>query len=333
MEIIRVSLQYFVFNEFISASLLVHNKWLIITMILVLFTAFYLKDIIVGYREKFYLRFQEELQEFVVNYIAFDIKSKEKKQVLKQIKSIAKYDFNRKVLLEVILRLHTNLSGVYCDRLEKLYVDIGLEVYAIKKLKNKQCRKKMEGLRELVQLGITKNVLKELVSYLDHENRFFRVEIQLAMVKLFGNNGLSFLDDYKDSLHEWQQLEIIEALSKLEDVELTHIRIWLTSENISVVKFALKLVDVYSLVVYEQSLIALLYHEEVEIRIISLKLIEKLKITAAISTLRSRFKNNDYQEENIQILNTLHSLGTTYFSDDLISLKGTDRSRIIKISS
>jgi hypothetical protein len=71
------------------------------------------------------------------------------------------------------------------------------------------------------------------------------MEAQIAIVKMTGFEGLKFLNEVTYPVSEWQQLRLIEELVNHTPSELDNISQWLKSENLTVVNFALRLIEIY----------------------------------------------------------------------------------------
>jgi hypothetical protein len=79
----------------------------------------------------------------------------------------------------------------------------------------------------------------------NHKYLIVRREVQIALVRLQGLEGLSFLDTLLYSLSNSHQLNLFETLTKFSTSEKPLLTKYLDSANNSVICFALKLVGFF----------------------------------------------------------------------------------------
>jgi hypothetical protein len=99
----------------------------------------------------------------------------------------------------------------------------------------------------LQEIGLMdlKNLLTKIYRYSNHKNELVRGEAQVAIIKLFGFEGLRFLDVISYQLTSWQQIKLLSELSLLPAENFNGIEKWMQSTNASVVLFSLKLAGTY----------------------------------------------------------------------------------------
>ncbi len=158
--------------------------------------------------------------------------------------SLLKKPFNRQVMTDEIINMRKNLSGSASENLQKLYEQIGLKKDALQKLQYSYWYTKAKGIQELSWMN-QKDCLLKIYKLTNHKNELVRMEAQSAVVNFSGFQGLRFLDIISYPLLPWQQLKLLDQLSKTPAESFTGIEKWLGSGNVSVVLFALRLVTIY----------------------------------------------------------------------------------------
>jgi hypothetical protein len=116
--------------------------------------------------------------------------------------------FFRQCLLETIIKLHKSYTGEFAKKLEQCYFDSSLIDETYKKLKHGKWPVKCEAVRELAEMNIVSSY-SLITQYVGAKNLTLRQEVIIAIIKLIGLKGLSFLNDYKELLTDWIQLNLI----------------------------------------------------------------------------------------------------------------------------
>ncbi len=150
----------------------------------------------------------------------------------------------RKLLTRQLLIARKNILGLSSLPLKHLYLQLGLEQYALKQLKSPHWHRKAMALQEIGLMDL-KNLLTKIYRYSNHKNELVRAEAQVAIIKLYGFEGLRFLDVISYQLTAWQQIKLLNELSLLPAKNFSGIDKWLQSTNSSVVMFSLKLAGNY----------------------------------------------------------------------------------------
>lgn len=158
--------------------------------------------------------------------------------------SLLKKPFNRQVMMDEIINMKKNLSGTAADNLQKLYGQLGLKKDSLRKLEYSYWHIKAKGIQELSWMD-QQDCLLKIYKLTNHKNELVRMEAQSAIINFSGFEGLRFLDIVSYPLLPWQQLKLLDQLSKISAESFTGIENWLGSDNDSVVMFALRLVRIY----------------------------------------------------------------------------------------
>jgi hypothetical protein len=150
----------------------------------------------------------------------------------------------RRFLTEELLKAKKNLSGSAADNIRHLYLQLNLDRYALAGLKNRRWYIKAQSIQELSVIGLKEHLVK-LYRLTNNVNDLVRMEAQIAVVNFYGFEGLRFLDVVSYPITEWQQIKLLQELSKISPDNFNGIEKWLKSANKTVVIFALKLVQNY----------------------------------------------------------------------------------------
>ena len=104
-------------------------------------------------------------------------------------------------------------SGTTMDNIHWLFQKTDLKKELLAHLKDKRWFVKAKAIQQLAYLQ-QKDQLPNIFRLANHNNDFVRMEAQIATVKLIGFNGLRFLNVIGYSVSEWQQLRLIQELSR-----------------------------------------------------------------------------------------------------------------------
>ncbi len=172
----------------------------------------------------------------------------------------------RTILTNELISAKENMIGSSGDNLNLLYTQLGLEAFALKKIRSKSWHKIANGLKEIGIMDM-KKYRGDVVPFLNYRRALIRIEAQNTMLKFNGFQGLRFLDTATYPISEWHQLKLLEELAQLPPDDFTGIDKWLNSSNDSVVIFALKLVRNYHLFQFHQLLTQLFLHKNEDIKL------------------------------------------------------------------
>ncbi len=156
---------------------------------------------------------------------------------------IIKLRFNRKILLEEIIKLHSQFIGVYGYKLEKLFFEIGLDAYSLDKVRSKFWYIKARGFREVAEMCIN-SALPEVENNLDSKNIILKVESRIAWTKLNPQFPVKYLENETVSLTEWGKMHVFGFLIK-QIVDIDPYLKLLDHKNPSIIIFGLQTVGLF----------------------------------------------------------------------------------------
>lgn len=228
--------------------------------------------------------------------------------VAERIKKLLLNKYFRELLTNAILSAKESISGSSGTYLKSLYLQLGLDKYAVKLIRSKSWYKIASGIKEAGLMDL--HDLAPLVSrFVDYKKALVRIEAQNTMIKFDGFKGLDFLDIASYPITEWQQIKLLEQISNLPPDSAVKISGWLKSENESVIIFALKLARTFYQFDLHDQIAECLAHPNPNVRreaISSLKEIESENTASILSGM--------YAGENLKnklcILEALKKVGT-----------------------
>ncbi len=211
-------------------------------------------------------------------------------QLKLEIRELLKDNFNRKVLVEILLDLQKDISGDARQRLFNLYRNLGLHLDAFDKLKSRRWEVISRGILELTQLQVEESY-SSIKKFINHKRGVIRKQAQLATVSLKHEGITYFLDTCKYRISEWQQLKLLDIIRNLEDFQPPRFKAWLTSKNGDVVLFALRLIKYYKQNDANTSLMVLVKHKNDQIKIEAINCIKEFCVFEALHILKAVFWN------------------------------------------
>ena len=170
----------------------------------------------------------------------------------------------RKLIIDEIMSVKKDMSGTAADNLQKLFLQLKLEKYALKSLKSRKWYVKAKAIQELTVMEINE-LVPLLYPYTNDQNEHVRMEAQSALVQFNGFEGLRFLDIVSYPISDWQQIKLLQKLSGVPPANID-LDGWLKSENSSVVVFALKLARNYHRFELHDDILVCLDHEDSRVR-------------------------------------------------------------------
>jgi HEAT repeat protein len=276
-------------------------------------------------------RTTKHLQDSFSEYITRFLFDEEKEKPLNQLKKV-KRRYHRQILIDEILRLHSNLSGEVSNELNRLYYQLGLDRVSMKKLGNRKWDIRARGLLELQQLEI-REAAPRVFSLLNAPKEALRVEAHFAYIKLSDKDVFSFLNNIRHPLTKWEQLNIY-AIVKERNIELPDFSAWFVSTQPTVVMFSVKMASLFEQMDTAPAMMKLLDHQNPLIRGEAIEGLGELFYVSASDKLKAIFESETYpnrmailnsmalmqSENNIAFLKTLF-VEQTDFNTRLFSAK------------
>lgn len=215
---------------------------------------------------------------------------------------------NRRILAETLRDLERDLSGTARSRLLALYTDLGLHYDAFAMLRSWHWQRIAQAIEELTQMQVTPayDFIRPLIN---HRLGTVRQQAQIAIVRLRPEGIQYFLDSVRSRISGWQQMKLIDAISRYEDFNPPSFRLWLTSANADVVLFSLRLIKYYRQNEGRHAIVALSLHPDDRIKMAAMECVREFALTEAITLLKEGFFGFG-NEVKMAVLDTLAALGT-----------------------
>lgn len=203
----------------------------------------------------------EEYQKLLMDYLFDEDKEVE---ALKALKQVAHNQMNRQVLIDQMIDLSINLKGEIKDSIKALYFKLGLERDSLEKAHHKKWHMNVKGFRELAFMNI-RDANERIIASLNSSNEILRMEAQIAMVRLSDGNPYEFLYLLEKPLSIWEQITLHELLIQ-HNLKVPAFKQWFSSENVTVLMFALQMVSWFKQKGVGKEMIATFSHENEVVR-------------------------------------------------------------------
>ena len=213
----------------------------------------------------------------------------------------------RKLLIDEIMSVKKNMSGTASENLQKLFLQLKLEKYALKSLKSRKWYVKAKAIQELTVMEIGEFVAL-LYPYTNDQNEHVRMEAQNALVQFNGFDGLRFLDIVSYPISDWQQIKLLQKLSVVPPANID-LDGWLKSENSSVVVFALKLARNYHRFELHDEILPCLDHEDTRVRMEAINYFSLISTEETSDAFISRFLGEEFHHQ-IAMINAMQHIAS-----------------------
>jgi hypothetical protein len=238
----------------------------------------------------------EEYQRLLMNYL-FDEGSGP--EAFEELGTVARNRPKRQLLIDQIMDLMVNLKGEIKKKARDLYFELGLKEDTMKKVRSRKWHTKIKGIRELAFMDI-RDANNHLLSGLNSNNEILRMESQIALVRLSDNNPFDWLHQMKKPLAKWDQITLVELIS-LHEMQVPPFKQWFHSGNISVLVFAVEMIERFEQVEAEREVIALFDHPEAIVRRTSYKVCGNTNFIRSLPEMRKRYAEETF-ENKLEIL-------------------------------
>jgi len=244
----------------------------------------------------------EKYQQLLMNYL-FDEEKREEAYL--ELDHVASNRISRQILIDQMIDLSVNLKGEIKDDIQQLFLRLGLKRDSLEKAYSRKWHENVKGFRELAFMNI-RDANDQIIKSLNSKNEILRMEAQIAMVRLSDENPYEFLDLLEKPLSLWEQVTLHE-LQIQHNLKVPEFKQWFTSENITVVMFALEMVAWYRQRGAGRELIKLFEHENEQVRHTAYKVSGEIKLKMTLPALVKRYPEES-MENKLEILRTFAKL-------------------------
>lgn len=211
-------------------------------------------------------------------------------------------------LIKTLVHFKLNLSGATVEIINSAYSWLGLKEFVLQKLKSSLWFVRTEGLNEIQEMNDTSS-LPDIQSMTADPNIDVRVTAYAALIKLKTDDCFSFLGQESDQLTAWHQIFLLDAISKVPNVQLPDFTVYLDTENKSIIMLCLKAITHYKRFETVPKLIELLSHTDDEVRNQVIWTLGMLNAEEAEDKLKEIYPNEDIENKS-QILLALGNIAS-----------------------
>jgi HEAT repeat protein len=257
-------------------------------------------------------------QLLLMNYL-FDEEQQE--LAFLELNEVADNRINRQVLIDQMIDLSVNLKGEIKEDIQKLYLRLGLKRDSLEKAYSRKWHQNVKGFRELAFMNIP-DANEQIIKSLNASNEILRMEAQIAMVRLSDGTPYEFLHMLKKPLSLWEQVTLHE-LQIQHNLVVPDFKQWLSSENISLVMFALEMVSWYKQRGVGKDLIELFEHENEQVRNKAFKVCREIGLKMVFPALVHRYPEEIFKNK-LEILHAFVKMPDEKYLNFLKSVLDTE---------
>ena len=268
-----------------------------------------LKNIRITFKKS--INYKDHVEHLLIEYLYAEeqgvLFSEKQQKIINKFKRGFLLKRKRKIIIAAFYNLSKEISGNMIDSMDKLYQEIGLPEYSVKKLRSKRWNIVASGIKDLRNFEF-KKPQKLVEQFINHPREEVRREAYLYFLQLFEFKGLDFLDHLKAPLSEWDQIQLLGEIEKF-DHQIGDVSKWLTSSNDYVILFVLKIVKLFNCLETKKILFDLLHHQNLEIRLVTIDTLSHFEIPEAKEILKEKIDELT-EKELIAFFNLLEKTAT-----------------------
>lgn len=213
----------------------------------------------------------------------------------------------RKLLVNEIMSAKRSITGISADNLKQLYVQLGLDKYALDKLSSGKWYIRAKAIQELTVMDMHE-LVDQICTYTDDKNDLVRMEAQSALIQFNGFEGLHFLDTVTYPISNWQQIKLLQQLSHLPPANVDMAQ-WFKSENSSVIIFTLKLARIYQRFDLYYDIVSCLDHADPSVRYEAIHCLNEIYTDETSDDFISRFLG-EILKNQLAMIKVMATVGT-----------------------
>ncbi len=207
-------------------------------------------------------------------------------------RKIASDNYRRQVLIDQMIDVSVNLKGDSREKLTKLYLELKLEEDSLERAHSRRWHKRIKGFRELAFMGI-RDGNDEMYKSLNSRNEILRMEAQIALVRLSDKDHFDFLSHLKRPFSLWEQITLHDLILQ-HDLPVPDFQRWLSSENPTVVMFALRMIREFRQMEAEPEIRKVLLHREPRVSRLAVEVAGDLGMKTTLETMKRMYKFQEY---------------------------------------
>ena len=227
----------------------------------------------------------EQYQSLIVDYLFGNTASE-------AFRKIASDNFRRQVLIDQMIDVSVNLKGETELKLMQLYRELDLDSDSLARARSRKWHKKIKGFRELAFVGI-KDGNDEMYKALNSRNEILRMEAQIALVRLSEEDHFEFLSQLKRPFSLWEQITLHDLIIQHE-IPVPEFQKWLSSDNPTVVMFALRMIREFKQTEAEPEIRKVLLHRDPRVSQLAVEVAGDLDLRSTLDTMKRMYKFQEY---------------------------------------
>jgi hypothetical protein len=271
-----------------------------VTISFVAFTYLYL-----GLRKRSFF-FKERIKkslELWISHVILSEGEEEEMHIPEKFIKMFRHPTARQYAIENLITNKKSFSGAVADNIRDLYEKLGFKNDSVKKMQSRKWFVQAKGIQELAIMDQNDQIIK-VYRLTNSKNELVRNEAQNAITQWSGFKGLRFLDVVRYEISEWQQIQLLVLLKNFTQQEMPKLRNWLSSQNDTVVVFALRLAETYQQFGVKDKVEDCLFHRNEKVRVQAVNTLSKIGDNKSADKMTVQY-SNESQQNQINILNRL----------------------------
>lgn len=330
-------IQEWVTTEYGQLDLKYQLIWLVFLIMLIFLLFMIIITITVSayqdYRTKSKIKLRGTLKPLIVEFLFDDNTNRDThlNELKKWLSSHSSNRYSKGVFKKMLLEFHRKLKGDSSEIIEWVYAELEFDLIALKKFNSVTSTKKEDLIREMSQMKVL-SIRTSLEPLLFHKNPKLRLEAQIAMVNLFGFEGLNFLNKIAFEVSDWAQLIFLEKLSNSNSASIVNPLEWLNSKNNSIVSFGLKYIQRFYITNHLKELIKLIKHPNDTIVINAVETIQFLEYKEALNDILNLLEHPNILVQ-LAALNCIKKIGDSSSVPILENSLNNMNSKMLKVKT
>lgn len=293
------------FEQYINTDVLLDAVlfFTCVTLSLVAFTYLYL-----GNKKRSFF-FKERIKKSLELWISHVILSEDETEEILIPEKFVKMFRNvnaRQYAIEHLIINKKAFSGAVAANIRHLYEKLGFKADSLRKLRSKVWFIRAKGIQELSIMDQNDQLIK-VYRLTNSRNELVRNEAQNAIIQWAGFNGLRFLNVVSYEISDWQQIQLLVLLKNFTQQYMPRLPDWLSSDNDTVVVFALRLAETYQQFGVKDKVEDCLLHESIAVRTQAVHALAKIGDAESAGKLIAQYYNEPPANQ-MNILDKLPSL-------------------------
>jgi hypothetical protein len=286
-----------------------------------------------GFERKLVLKRDVEVKinDFLTEIILSDYDAKEineKIQFFKEQEVPFKKKWCKGIILNKIITIKRNISGVNPNQMLLIYKYFGFHNYSDKLIRSSSWEKKLLGIYhyQILEYKIKTGHIRPNIYV---KNKFLKSNALIAVISL-SDEKFEFLNQYEKKISTADELKILDIIYQKKSSLPKNINDWIHNKNSSIVTLGIKLMIRYRESLTVEQIEYLLQSKNSRVRKETLLAIRTLYIIEANSVLITYYKTEEDKRNKISALKTMGSIGDEDIKNFIASILTEEKDLEIK---